>query len=280
MDGDLMGALDGRNAIVTGSGRGVGLAVATQLAAEGARVLVNDLDRDVAEAAAESIGDGAIAFAGDLTAEGVPDAMVAAAVEEFGSLEIVVNNAGFAWDGPLHKMEDRQFQAMLDIHTVVPFRVLRAAAPHLREPAKAERAEGREVFRKVVNVTSVSGTFGSPGQPNYAAAKAGLVGLTKTAAKEWGGLKVNVNAVAFGFVETRMTAPREEAETYVSGDTEVKLGVPAQMLETTMPLIPIGRKATPDEAAAPVVFLCSPGSNYIMGQVLTIGGGLAGGMTS
>jgi 3-oxoacyl-[acyl-carrier protein] reductase len=279
MDGDLMGALDGRNAIVTGSGRGVGLAVATQLAAEGARVLVNDLDRDVAEAAAASI-DGAIAFAGDLTAEGVPDAMVAAAVEEFGSLEIVVNNAGFAWDGPLHKMEDRQFQAMLDIHTVVPFRVLRAAAPHLREPAKAERAEGREVFRKVVNVTSVSGTFGSPGQPNYAAAKAGLVGLTKTAAKEWGGLKVNVNAVAFGFVETRMTAPREEAETYVAGDTEVKLGVPAQMLETTMPLIPIGRKATPDEAAAPVVFLCSPGSNYIMGQVLTIGGGLAGGMTS
>jgi 3-oxoacyl-[acyl-carrier protein] reductase len=279
MDGDLMGALDGRNAIVTGSGRGVGLAVARQLAAEGARVLVNDLDRDVAEEAAAGI-DGAIAFAGDLTAEGVPDAMVAAAVEEFGSLEIVVNNAGFAWDGPLHKMEDRQFQAMLDIHTVVPFRVLRAAAPHLREPAKQERAEGREVFRKVVNVTSVSGTFGSPGQPNYAAAKAGLVGLTKTAAKEWGGLKVNVNAVAFGFVETRMTAPREEAETYVAGDTEVKLGVPAQMLETTMPLIPIGRKATPDEAAAPVVFLCSPGSNYIMGQVLTIGGGLAGGMTS
>jgi 3-oxoacyl-[acyl-carrier protein] reductase len=279
MDGDLMGALDGRNAIVTGSGRGVGLAVARQLAAEGARVLVNDLDQEVAEEAAASI-DGAIAFAGDLTAEGVPDAMVAAAVEEFGSLEIVVNNAGFAWDGPLHKMEDRQFQAMLDIHTVVPFRVLRAAAPHLREPAKTERAEGREVFRKVVNVTSVSGTFGSPGQPNYAAAKAGLVGLTKTAAKEWGGLKVNVNAVAFGFVETRMTAPREEAETYVAGDTEVKLGVPAQMLETTMPLIPIGRKATPDEAAAPVVFLCSPGSNYIMGQVLTIGGGLAGGMTS
>jgi 3-oxoacyl-[acyl-carrier protein] reductase len=279
MDGDLMGALDGRNAIVTGSGRGVGLAVAKGLAAEGARVLVNDLDRDVAEAAAASI-DGAIAFAGDLTAEGVPDAMVAAAVEELGSLEIVVNNAGFAWDGPLHKMEDRQFQAMLDIHTVVPFRVLRAAAPHLREPAKAERAEGREVFRKVVNVTSVSGTFGSPGQPNYAAAKAGLVGLTKTAAKEWGGLKVNVNAVAFGFVETRMTAPREEAETYVAGDTEVKLGVPAQMLETTMPTIPIGRKATTAEAAAPVVFLCSPGSNYIMGQVLTIGGGLAGGMTS
>jgi 3-oxoacyl-[acyl-carrier protein] reductase len=275
-----MGALDGRAAIVTGSGRGVGLAVARQLAAAGARVLVNDLDRDVAEAAAAEVGPSAVAFAGDLTKEGVPDALVAAAVDAFGSLEIVVNNAGFAWDGPLHKMEDRQFQAMLDIHTVVPFRVLRAAAPHLREPAKREREEGREVFRKVVNVTSVSGAFGSPGQPNYAAAKAGLVGLTKTAAKEWGGLKVNVNAVAFGFVETRMTAPREEAEVFDADGEQVVLGVPSQMLETAVPMIPIGRKATPDEAAAPVVFLCSPGSNYIMGQVLTIAGGLAGGMTS
>jgi 3-oxoacyl-[acyl-carrier protein] reductase len=275
-----MGALDGRNAIVTGSGRGVGLAVATALAAEGARVLVNDLDPDVADAAAASIGEGAVAFAGDLTKEGVPDQLVGTAVEAFGSLEIVVNNAGFAWDGPLHKMEDRQFQAMLDIHTVVPFRVLRAAAPHLREPAKAEKAEGREVFRKVVNVTSVSGTFGSPGQPNYAAAKAGLVGLTKTVAKEWGGLKVNVNAVAFGYVDTRMTAPREEAESFDADGEQVKLGVPAQMLEMALPQVPIGRKASPEEAAAPIVFLCSPGSNYIMGQVLTVGGGLAGGMTS
>jgi 3-oxoacyl-[acyl-carrier protein] reductase len=275
-----MGALDGRAAIVTGSGRGVGLAVATALAAEGARVLVNDLDPEVAEAAAAEVGENAIAFAGDLTKEGVPDQLVATAVEAFGSLEIVVNNAGFAWDGPLHKMGDRQFQAMLDIHTVVPFRVLRAAAPHLREPAKAERAEGREVFRKVVNVTSVSGTFGSPGQPNYAAAKAGLVGLTKTVAKEWGGLKVNVNAVAFGYVDTRMTAPREEAEVFDSGGEQVKLGVPAQMLEMALPQVPIGRKASPAEAAAPIVFLCSPGSNYIMGQVLTVGGGLAGGMSS
>jgi 3-oxoacyl-[acyl-carrier protein] reductase len=275
-----MGALEGRNAIVTGSGRGVGLAVATALAAEGARVLVNDLDPDIADAAAARIGEGAIAFAGDLTKEGVPDQLVGTAVEEFGSLEIVVNNAGFAWDGPLHKMEDRQFQAMLDIHTVVPFRVLRAAAPHLREPAKAEKAEGREVFRKVVNVTSVSGTFGSPGQPNYAAAKAGLVGLTKTVAKEWGGLKVNVNAVAFGYVDTRMTAPREEAESFDADGEQVKLGVPAQMLEMALPQVPIGRKASPEEAAAPIVFLCSPGSNYIMGQVLTVGGGLAGGMNS
>lgn len=275
-----MGALDGRAVIVTGSGRGVGLAVATALAAEGARVLVNDLDPDIAEAAAAQVGENAIAFAGDLTKEGVPDQLVGTAVEAFGSLEIVVNNAGFAWDGPLHKMGDRQFQAMLDIHTVVPFRVLRAAAPHLREPAKAERAEGREVFRKVVNVTSVSGTFGSPGQPNYAAAKAGLVGLTKTVAKEWGGLKVNVNAVAFGYVDTRMTAPREEAEVFDADGEQVKLGVPAQMLEMALPQVPIGRKASPAEAAAPIVFLCSPGSNYIMGQVLTVGGGLVGGMTS
>jgi 3-oxoacyl-[acyl-carrier protein] reductase len=176
-------------------------------------------------------------------------------------------------------MSDRQFQAMLDIHTVVPFRVLRAAAPHMRGKAKEEKAEGKEVFRKVVNVSSVSGVFGSAGQVNYASAKAGMVGLTKTVAKEWGGLKINANAVAFGFVETRLTAPKEEAGTFDADGETIELGVSDQVLQTAKMLIPFGRAATTREAAGPIVFLCSPWADYITGQVLPIGGGLAAGMS-
>ena len=202
-----MKILEGKAAIVTGSARGIGRATAELLAEHGARVLINDLDADLAgETAAHIDGETAV-FCGDLTKEGVCEALVQAAVDEFGGLDIVVNNAGYTWDGMAHKMSDDQFRAMLEIHTVVPFRVLRAAAPHLREPAKREREEGREVFRKVVNVTSISGSQGNLGQANYSTAKAGLIGLTKTLAKEWGAFKVNVNAVAFGFVETRLTAP-------------------------------------------------------------------------
>src|SRR5688572_20943483 len=165
-------------------------------------------------------------FAGDLTKPGVPEKLIDTAVEAFGKIDIVVNNAGYTWDGPVHKMSDEQFQAMLDIHTVVPFRVLRAAAPHLREPAKKERDEGVEVFRKVVNVSSISGTMGNAGQVNYASGKAGVVGLTKTLAKEWGQFKVNVNAVAFGFVETRLTASKEEGGKIEVEGREVELGIP------------------------------------------------------
>lgn len=275
-----MGLLEGRSAIVTGSARGIGRAVAELLCEHGARVVVNDLDADVAEAAAKELGGETIAFAGDLTKEGVPDQLVGTAVEAFGSLEIIVNNAGFTWDGPLHKMSDRQFDAMLGIHTVVPFRVIRAAAPYMRDPAKKEREEGREVFRKVVNVTSVSGLFGSAGQANYASAKAAMVGLTKTVAKEWGGLKVNSNAVAFGFVGTRLTAAKRDSEIFHHDGEEIELGVSDQLLEAAMATIPFRRAATPREAAEPVLFLCSPWSNYITGQVLPVAGGLATGMSS
>jgi 3-oxoacyl-[acyl-carrier protein] reductase len=175
-------------------------------------------------------------------------------------------------------MTDEQFQAMLEIHTVVPFRVLRAAAPHLRDPAKKEREEGVEVFRKVVNVSSVSGTMGNAGQVNYSAGKAGVVGLTKTLAKEWGQFKVNVNAVAFGFVETRLTAAKEEGGKIEVEGREVDLGIPEQMRQMAKMLIPIGRAATPEEAAGPIFFLCSPWSNYVHGQVLNVTGGSFGGM--
>jgi 3-oxoacyl-[acyl-carrier protein] reductase len=217
-------------------------------------------------------------FGGDLTQPGVPDQLVQKAVDEFGRLDIIVNNAGYTWDGVAHKMTDEQFQAMLDIHTVVPFRIVRAAAPHFRDPAKKEREEGQEVFRKIVNVSSVSGTMGNAGQVNYSAAKAGVVGLTKTLAKEWGQFKVNVNAVAFGFVETRLTASKEEGGKIEMEGREIQLGIPEQMRAMAAMMIPLGRPASPEEAAGPVFFLCSPWANYVHGQVLNVTGGQFGGM--
>jgi 3-oxoacyl-[acyl-carrier protein] reductase len=273
-----VGVLDGKAAIVTGSARGIGRATAELLAEQGARVLINDLDGDVAEQAASEIGGETAVFGGDLTQQGVPDALVQKAVDEFGQIDIIVNNAGYTWDGVAHKMTDEQFQAMLEIHTVVPFRIIRAAAPHLREPAKQERDEGREVFRKIVNVSSISGTMGNAGQVNYSAAKAGVVGLTKTLAKEWGGFKVNVNAVAFGFVETRLTASKEEGGKIEIEGKQIDLGIPEQMRQLAAAIIPLGRAATPEEAAGPVFFLCSPWANYVHGQVLNVTGGQFGGM--
>ncbi|MFL5849014.1 MAG: SDR family NAD(P)-dependent oxidoreductase [Solirubrobacteraceae bacterium] len=274
-----MGVLDGKVAVVTGSARGIGRATAELLAEHGASVLVNDLDGDVAEQAAAEIDGGTVAFAGDLTHPGVPDEMIQRAVDEWGRLDIVVNNAGYTWDGPIHKMSDDQFQAMIDIHNVVPFRVLRAAAPHLREPAKKEREEGREVFRKVVNVSSVSGTMGNAGQANYSSGKAGVVGLTKTLAKEWGQFKVNCNAVAFGFIDTRLTQAKVASNTMqIDGET-VQLGIPEQLRAMGEVFIAMGRRGFPQEAAGGVFFLCSPWSNYVHGQVLNITGGQFGGMT-
>ena len=274
-----MGVLDGKSAIVTGSARGIGRATAELLAAQGAKVLINDLDGDVAEQASGEIAGETVSFAGDLTKDGVPDKLVETAVEAFGGLDIVVNNAGYTWDGPIHKMSDEQFQAMIDIHNVVPFRVLRAAAPHMREPAKKEREEGREVFRKVVNISSVSGTMGNAGQANYSSGKSGVVGLTKTLAKEWGQFKINVNAVAFGFIETRLTAAKENSESVEVDGKQVQLGIPEQLRQMATMLIPIGRPGTPEEAAGGVFFLCSPWSNYVHGQVLNVTGGQFTGMT-
>ena len=274
-----MGVLDGKAAIVTGSARGIGRATAELLSEQGAKVLINDLDGDVAEQAAGEISGETTVLAGDLTKPGAPDQLVQAAIDAFGQIDIIVNNAGYTVDAPVHKMSDEQFQAMIDIHTVVPFRVIRAAAPHLREPAKKEREEGREVFRKIVNVSSTSGTFGNAGQANYSAGKAGVVGLTKTIAKEWGQFKVNVNAVAFGFIDTRLTQAKVDENTMEIGGEKVQLGIPEQMRQMASMLIPLGRPATPAEAAGGVFFLCTPWSNYVHGQTLHITGGLFGGMT-
>jgi 3-oxoacyl-[acyl-carrier protein] reductase len=273
-----MGLLDGKAAIITGSARGIGRATAERFIREGARVLINDIDGDVAEQAAGEIEGETAVYAGDLTKPGVPDELVAAASEAFGSVDIVVNNAGYTWDGVVHKMSDEQFQAMLDIHTVVPFRVTRALAPHWREAAKREAGEGREVFRKIVNVTSISGTMGNAGQANYSAAKAGVTGLTKTIAKEWGQFKVNVNAVAFGFIETRLTQAKEQAEAIERQGERIELGIPEQQRAMASMIIPLGRPAQPAEAAGPILFLASELANYVHGQVLNVTGGQFGGM--
>jgi len=276
-----MGLLDGKAAIVTGSARGIGRATAEMFVAEGAKVLINDLDADVAEQASGEINGETAVFAGDLTKEGAADDLVKAANDAFGAVDICVNNAGYTWDGVAHKMSDEQFQAMLDIHTIVPFRVARALAPTWREAAKAERNEGKEVFRKIVNVSSTSGMMGNAGQVNYSAAKMGVVGLTKTLAKEWGQFKINVNAVAFGFVETRLTQAKEQgAEMTTPSGEKVELGIPEQMRAMASAIIPMGRPATPEEASGPVLFLSSPLANYVHGQVLNVTGGQFGGMTT
>jgi 3-oxoacyl-[acyl-carrier protein] reductase len=274
-----MGLLDGKAAIVTGSARGIGRATAELFVSEGAKVLINDLDADVAEQTASEINGETAVFAGDLTKAGAADDLVAAANDAFGSVDIVVNNAGYTWDGVAHKMSDEQFQAMLDIHTIVPFRVARALAPTWREAAKAERNEGNEVFRKIVNVSSTSGMMGNAGQVNYSAAKMGVVGITKTLAKEWGQFKINVNAVAFGFVETRLTGAKEAGEEMTApGGEKIELGIPEQMRQMASAIIPLGRPATPEEASGPVLFLSSPLANYMHGQVLNVTGGMFGGM--
>jgi 3-oxoacyl-[acyl-carrier protein] reductase len=278
-----LGLLDGKSAIITGSARGIGRATAELFCREGAQVLINDLDGDVAEQAAKEIDGETAVFAGDLTKPGVPEKMVDAANEAFGKVDAVVNNAGYTWDGVIHRMTDEQFQAMIDIHTVVPFRVIRALAPTWREAAKQEAQEGKEVFRKIVNITSISGTMGNSGQANYSSAKAGVTGLTKTVAKEWGQFKVNCNAIAFGFVETRLTQSKEKGETMKAAgesEEEVSLGIPEQLRQMARLTIPLGRPAEPSDAAGPVMFLCSDLSNFIHGQVINVTGGQFTGMYS
>ena len=277
-----MGKLDGKTAIVTGAGRGIGRSVALKLAAEGANVVVNDLDSTPADQVVAEItraGGNAVACAGSVVDPEFAERFVGTATGTFGGLDIIINNAGYTWDSVIQKMTDEQWDAIVEVHLKAPFRILRAAQPVISKAVKAERETGTEVNRKVVNISSVAGVFGNAGQVNYSAAKMGVVGLTKTLAKEWGQFKVNINAVAFGFVETRLTAAKEAGEEMTSPTGEkIELGIPEQMRSMASAIIPLGRPAQPEEAAGPVLFLCSQHANYVHGQILNVTGGQFGGM--
>jgi 3-oxoacyl-[acyl-carrier protein] reductase len=270
--------LESKNALVTGAGRGIGRAIAQTLAGYGATVLVNDLDAAPAaetEAAIRLAGGRAASLAGDVTDPAFPERLVHAALDRFGSLDIIVNNAGYTWDNVIQKTTDEQFLAMLQIHLAAPFRILRAASGWIRETAKREAAEGRRVTRKVVNITSIAGVDGNPGQVGYSSGKAGIVGFTKTMAKEWGRYNVTVNAVGFGIIETRLTQPLagEAASIDVQG-RKIAVGVQPKVLEWVKTACPLGRVGTPEEAANAVLFFCSPLSDYVTGEVLICSGGL------
>ena len=268
--------LVGKSAIITGSGRGIGKAVAKLFASHGASVVINDIDGDVAESAAKEITDSggqAVVCAGSVTDVEFPGRIVKTAAESFGRLDIIVNNAGYTWDSVIQNMTDDQWSAMIDVHLTAPFRIIRAATPYMREAAKQEIAEGKRVNRKIINVSSTSGVAGNAGQVNYSAGKMGIIGVTKTMAKEWGRFNINVNAVAYGFIDTRLTQAKEKHETIERGGTEVELGIPDAMRQMAKNFIPLGRAGTPEDAAGPVLFLASPLSDYVSGLVLLVTGG-------
>ena len=264
--------LENQVAIVTGSARGIGREVVEMFVEHGAKVVISDKDQAPAEAAVAEIrekGGEAISFCGDVTAPDFAKNIMDATIERFGRLDILVNNAGYTADNLVHRLTDEQFQEMLDIHLIAPFRLIREATPYMRDAAKKEMEKGVSQYRKIVNVSSMSGVKGNVGQANYAAAKSGLLGLTKTVALEWGQFNINCNAVAFGFIDTRLTRPKEEGE-IVNG---AQVGIPTKVRDAIIQKIPQRRPGEVKEAAAAIFHLASPLSNYINGQVHLINGG-------
>jgi len=275
-----MGKLDGKTAIVTGAGRGIGRSVALKLAAEGANVVVNDLDSTPADQVVAEItraGGNAVACAGSVVDPEFAERFVGTATGTFGGLDIIINNAGYTWDSVIQKMTDEQWDAIVEVHLKAPFRILRAAQPVISKAVKAERETGTEVNRKVVNISSVAGVFGNAGQVNYSAAKSGVIGMTKTLAKEWGRYQVNVNCVAFGFIQTRLTTTPADGDATIDIEgRQIKVGVNPHLLEMATMMIPLGRPGTPEEAAGSVAMLTYPEADYISGQTIVTGGGLEG----
>ena len=275
-----MGKLQGKTAIVSGSGRGIGRSIALTLSREGANVVVNDLDTAPAQAVVDEItaaGGNAVICAGNVAAPDFGERFVGTATGEFGGLDIIINNAGYTWDTVIQKMGDDQWDAILDVHLKAPFRILRAAQPVISKAAKAEKEAGTPVHRKVVNISSIAGLYGNAGQVNYSSAKSGIIGMTRTLAKEWGRYNVNVNAVAFGFIETRLTEVAADGDATIDIEgREIKVGVNPHLLTAMKAMIPLGRPGTPDEAAGSVVMLTYPESDYVSGQIMVTGGGYEG----
>lgn len=274
-----MRKLEGKVAIISGSGRGIGRALGLKLASEGARIVVNDVDEAPAEevvTAIKNAGGAAISCVGSVTAEDFGQRFVDTALSAFNGLDIIVNNAGYTLDGVIQKQTDDQFQAMLDVHVVAPFRILRAAAEPIRIFARKEASEGREVIRKVVNISSIADTNGNAGQVNYSSAKSALIGMTKTMSKEWGRYKVCVNCVAFGFIRTRLTKANEDpaSRIEIEGKT-VQAGVPGVVLDGLKTIVPLGRPGSPEEAAGVAYLFCIPESDYVSGEIVLVGGGIS-----
>ena len=273
----MTGKLDGRVALVSGSGRGIGREIALKLASEGARLVINDLDADPANETAEAVratGAEAVVCAGSVTEDGFAERFVQTAVDEYGGVDIIVNNAGYTWDSVVQKMSDEQWDAILDVHLKAPFRILRAAQPVISSAVKKEREAGNVSCRKVVNISSIAGTGGNAGQANYSAGKAGVLGLTKAMSKEWGRYNVTVNAVAFGLIRTRLTETPAGCDGTIDIEgRELAVGVNPELLATMERAIPLGRAGTPADGAGAVYLLCIPESDYISGQVVICGGG-------
>lgn len=273
-----MKLLQDKVTIITGSGRGIGAATAALFAEHGAKVIVTDIDPSPANETAKKIqdmGGTAVAVPADVTDAGGVEELIGQTVNAFGGIDILVNNAGYTWDGMTHKMSDEQWEAMLAVHLTAPFRIIRAAVPYMREAAKKEKEQtGSAKARKIINISSTTGTRGNVGQVNYAAGKAGIIGLTKTLAKEWGPFNIQVNAVAFGFIETRLTQADAAGDFTEREGKRIKLGIPDQNRQMAFMMIPAGRAGTPQEAAGPLLFFASELANYVSGQVLEITGGL------
>jgi 3-oxoacyl-[acyl-carrier protein] reductase len=270
-----MASLRGKVAIVTGSGRGIGREIAIKLAVEGAGVVVNDIDEGPANQTVADInnaGGRAVACVGSVTEGVFADRFVQTALDEFAGLDIIVNNAGYTWDSVIQKMTDEQWDDILDVHLKAPFRILRAAQPVIAAAVRRAKDAGQPIpCRKVVNISSIAGLGGNAGQANYAAAKAGVTGLTKALAKEWGRYNVTVNAVAFGFITTRLTETTTDGQSTIEVQgRQIKVGVNPQLLSGLMQTIPLGRAGTVQDA---VYLLCVPESDYVSAQTLVCGGG-------
>ena len=248
------------------------------LAKDGAHIVVNDLDADPANQTVEDItamGGKAVACNGSVTDDEFPERFINTALDTFGGLDIIVNNAGYTWDNVIQKMDDKQWQAILDCHITAPFRILRAAQPHIKRLFLEDKEKGITNYRKVVNISSTSGMNGNAGQINYSTAKAGVVGMAKTMAKEWGRYNVNVNAVGFGLIKTRLTdadAEKEDSTIDIEGN-KIKVGVNSAVFQYAKTMIPLGRPGTPQEAAGAIYMFCIPESNYVTGQILMCHGG-------